>query len=359
MKHMIARHFSAQWLKDAQPKSKRWTFKVIYLAKSDYVEISKSIKANWTELLYILKNELAMHQLQYEKVLWRIQRKPDHTFRLQFVCISQQALQAYQGQFVLLYPETWLAKQCLQPEQLYLIDSSDKYWAYVAADGTAHFTDKKGLMVNPEHFLSAIGATDDKAETSAQVLNIKQVTLEQPILPKWYDWAGMLYYRAPARQFSVTGWKPYLLLGLTLSVIYAVVLSAGLALYRDHLKEDVAQRQQDAEVVLLQRQKTEDLVALVSRYTPLLEGSAKYSNLLMFLSEQLPAGTELRRSQLNENVAVIQGIAPSATEVLAQLGNSPLITEARFDRPVQAERDAESFTISFIFNSLEVKDAGN
>lgn len=357
MKRAITKYFRGEWLNETVPISKRLTFRVIYLAKSDYVENSKLVKASWTELLYILKNELAIQKLQYAKVLWRIQRQPDSKFRLQFVCISESALQAYQGQFVLLYPETWLAKQCLQAEQLYLVGSTEQYWAYVAADGNAYFTDKKGLMNRSEHFLSAIGALDEKSITTAKTVNIKQITAEQVQLPKWYSWLGMLHYQAKPKSVSIKGWQPYLIFTAVAVLVYGTILSVGLALYHDHLKTQVAQRQQAAEVVLQQRQQTDKIVEQINAYSPLITAAPKYSAMLMFLAEQLPEGTELRRSQLSENMAVIQGVAPSATDVLAKLGKSPLISDARFDRPVQADKNAESFTISFVFNPTEVQGA--
>lgn len=359
MKGALAKYIRSEWLGEKPTKNSRWTFNIVYLAKSDYIEVNKVVKASWSELLYILKNELAIHNKLYAKVLWRIQKLPEHKFRLQFACVNTDKLADYTGQLVLLYPESWAVQQCLQNEQLYLVVSATHYWAYRTADGTVHFTDKKGLMRQPEYFLSAIGVVDGQASSAYQTLAIKQVVADKTLLPRWYDWAGMLYQKAKPRDLSLATWKPYLAFGTAAVLLYTIVLSGALALYSDHLKSQVALQQQDAEVLLQQRQSTERLLSQVNTYAPLVTASANYSALLAFLAQQLPEGTELRRTQFSENMAQIQGVAPSATEVMAQLNKSEQAREVKFDRPVQAERQAESFTISFMFSPAEVQDAGH
>ena len=359
MKGALAKYIRSEWLGEKPDRDRRRAFNVVYLAKSDYVEFTKVVKASWSELLYILKNELAIHNKHHDKVLWRIQKLPEHKFRLQFACVNTDKLAEYTGQLLLLYPESWAVQQCLQSEQLYLVESSMPYWAFRTADGTAHFTDKKGLMRQPEYFLSAIGVVDGQGSGSYQTLAIKQVTADKPLLPRWYDWAGMLYQRSKPRDLSLATWKPYIAFGIAAVLLYAVVLSAALALYGDHLKSKVALQQQDAEVLLQQRQSTEQLLSQVEMYAPLVSAPANYIALLTFLAQHLPEGTELRRIQLSENMVQVQGVAPSATDVMALLSQSEQTREVKFDRPVQAERQAESFTISFVFVPVEVQDAGH
>ena len=359
MKGALAKYIRSEWLGEKPDKERHKAFNVVYLAKSDYVEFTKVVKASWSELLYILKNELAIHNKHCDKVLWRIQKLPEHKFRLQFARVNAAKLADYTGQLLLLYPESWAVQQCLQSEQLYLVESSTPYWAYRAADGTAHFTDKKGLMSQPEYFLSAIGIVDSQGSGAYQTLAIKQVTADKPLLPAWYDWAGMFYQRSKPRDLSLATWKPYVVYGTAAVLFYTVVLSGALALYSDHLKSKVALQQQDAEVLLQQRQSTEQLLSQVETYAPLVSAPANYSALLVFLAQHLPEGTELRRTQLSENMAQIQGVASSATDVMAQLNKSEQTREVKFDRPVQAERQAESFTISFVFTPAEVQDAGH
>lgn len=359
MKGALAKYIRSEWLGEKPATDRRWTFNVVYLPKSDYVELNKEVKASWSELLYILKNELAMHNGQYDKVLWRVQKLPEHKFRLQFACLKADKLHAYSGKLVLLYPESWAVQQCLQPEQLYLVESSSYYWAYQTSNGVVHFTDKKGLMNKSEYFLSAIGVVDNQEAITNQALPIKQVTSTNIVLPKWYDWLGMLYHRAKPRDLSITTLKPYLVFTGAAVLVYTILLSGGLAFYRDYLKSQVALQQQGAEVLLQQRQSTEQLLSGIQTYAPLISAPANYSALLAFLAQNLPEGTEIRRMQFSEGMAQINGIATSATDVMAKLGESTFTREVKFDRPVQAEQKGESFSISFVFMPAEVQHAAD
>lgn len=112
------------------------------------------------------------------------------------------------------------------------------------------------------------------------------------------------------------------------------------------LEERVAELRREADSLIGMRERSATFEKRMERWARTFAGNVNMGQILLEMTEIMPAGAWLDSLQVQERKIIVAGNAPSATFVLEQMEISPLFQDARFDAPVTRQGQLEVFRIA-------------
>ena len=340
---------AGKWLsaKTTEPES---TGFVYYLSRAQYEEVSKDLKVSFADLLQVIRNEKAMLAARFPLVLWKVSRHENNGFTLSFACLDQQVVSVLPKGIYALIPETWVLPQITQPNMLYKVESSSRYWAYLADNKRLYTTNICGLMSPEQHFLDALGVTEQIQHK--QTIDIVQLLRDKPKILPLTNLIGLVHINLGKRnghEFKVS--KKWLLrVVFAPAIVYGLVLSGFLLWYESKLQQEVSVKQNAALSIVDTQNELESRLSELARYYREFDRLPMQSAVVSRISELLAGKAQLQRLDIAARQIVLSGSAKSATDVLALLSQQAIFTEVKFERGVQSGRDGESFVISIVYS---------